>query len=249
MIYPMYKKIAEGFAAFTSDVLNLVYPLRCLVCDEPLEAADEYRLCKRCVDEIRPNPKPWCPRCGRSVWRVDLLCPECRRTRYNFERTYSGYLYDGVLKECIHLFKYEGAQVLSRVLSVLMVRFIRSNPQIIDGIDAVLPVPLHRKRLRQREYNQSAMLASSVSKEFKLPFLDAVVKQRSTLPQNALNKEQRRHNVQGAFVARQGQAAAGRTILIVDDVFTTGSTIDECSRALLDAGAYRVRAVTLARGI
>ncbi len=233
--------VAENF-------LNLVYPKLCVICGDALDPKDGLRLCRRCVDEIRPNPKPWCARCGRPVERVGKICVECRRRHHNFKRNYSAYLYDGVMKKSIHQFKYRGKIYLSKLFAKLLIAFLRENTYIIEEIDGIVPVPLSKRRLKEREYNQSDLLARPIAEEFSLPVLGALDKIRSTRPQSELGKEARANNIRGAFRARDRNAARGKTILLLDDVFTTGSTIDECSRTLLDAGAKGVFSLTLARG-
>jgi ComF family protein len=158
-------------------------------------------------------------------------------------------LYGGVLKECIHLFKYNERLRLSRILSELMVDFIKTNRQIIDDVDIIVPVPLSAGRLWQRGYNQSEILARALAKELGLSFSNALVKTKSTRPQSELKRDRRLNNVRGVFGIRRGARIAGKTILLVDDVLTTGSTLNECARILLESGAGRIRALTLARGI
>ncbi len=237
------------FEKLTKNLLNLVYPAHCLSCKIPLEDTGEIHLCKRCVGEIKPNPKPWCVRCGRSVDSAHTPCHECRKRRYSFERAYSACLYEGPLKECIHQFKYRGRSHLSAILSKLMIDFIKENPEILEGLNAVAAVPLSGKRLKEREYNQSRLLAAEISKEFAMPLLDALIKTRTTLPQSELNRKTRLDNVKGTFGVKPGLGVKGRGLLLVDDVLTTGATLNECSRVLLNAGAKRVVALTLARGI
>lgn len=249
MIYGMSQKMGTVFEKLTKNVLNLIYPPQCLVCKMPLEDTGETHLCKRCVGEIRSNPKPWCDRCGRSVGSAALLCPECRRRRPSFERAYSACLYEGPLRKCIHQFKYRGRSHLSSILSKLMTDFIKENPEVLEGADAVAYVPLSGRRLKEREYNQSRLLAAEISREFAMPLIDALIKTRSTLPQSELKRKARLDNIKGTFGARPGLGIQGLGILLIDDVLTTGATLDECSRVLLNGGAKRVIAFTLARGV
>ncbi len=236
------------FGKITKDLLDLVYPPQCLACKAPLDHTKEAYLCKRCVGDIKTNPKPWCVKCGRAVGGVGALCHECRKTRYHFERAYSACLYEGPLKECVHQFKYRGRSQLSRLLSGFIIDFIKDNAEILEGVNAVTAVPLSAKRLKEREYNQSRLLAAEISETFALPLLDALIKTRSTPPQSEMRRESRLTNIKDAFGMREGVNLNGRNVLLVDDVLTTGSTLNECARVLAEAGAKKVIALTLARG-
>ena len=242
-----------GMMAVITDIrksiLNLVFPLHCLACRAPVEESAVWQVCGRCLDDIRPNPRPWCRRCGRSVDFADALCRECRKMPgRHFKRNYSAYLYDGALKECIHKFKYGGISRLSGLFSSLLIDFIKDNPEILKDIDLLVPVPLGKNRLRERGYNQSSMLTRPISEEFGVLSVDALAKKKSTPPQSELKRESRLINLKGAFEMRPDISVNGKNILIIDDVFTTGSTINECASVLKDAGAGRIYSLTLARG-
>lgn len=245
----MVRNAADLVNTLAAYLANLLYPMRCLVCETSMEARSTEPLCDRCRDQIRPNPKPWCIRCGRSVETAGERCSDCRTIRRDFTRAYSAHLYEGVIKECVHLIKYRGKEGLSRVLSRFMIDFVNANPETVDAVDAIVPVPLSATKLRERGYNQSELLAQGLSRAFNLPLIPALVKTRSAKAQSGLKKDERMRNVRGAFGVRHGAPVRGKKILIVDDVFTTGSTLNECASALLGAGARDICALTLARGI
>ena len=236
-----------NIAVIAKNFINLVYPLHCAACKSPLEALDELRVCASCIKKIRPNPLPWCKSCGRALTNASDICAECRKKRFSFERAYSAYTYEDALKELIHQFKYRNRLSLAKILSNLMIDFVMDNTGVVDKIDLVTYVPLPNNRLRKRGFNQSKVLAAKLSERFGIALGDLLEKTRATRPQSELSRDRRLVNVKGAFRAKEPYPVNKR-ILLVDDVMTTGTTLDECSRVLVDSGAKSVRCLTLARG-
>jgi competence protein ComFC len=217
------KMIAKNF-------LNLIYPLHCLGCQTPLETMNEFRLCERCIASINHNAMP-----PFALDDLPVLA-------------YSACIYDDSLKELVHLFKYKGKTVLAKIFSKLMIDHIRENPELAD-VDLVTAVPLHRERLREREFNQSLLIAEGISKEFSLILANTLEKKRRTLYQNELLKTERFKNLIDAFGISPKADIADKNILLIDDIMTTGSTLSECAKTLLTGGAKSVKCLTLARGI
>ncbi len=238
----------NGIATVAKSLIGLLYPAQCLACGSGLEALDNAGICPSCRTKIRRNPKPHCKSCGRSIDDRSGLCAECARTKFHFERAWSAYLYEGVLKDLVHLFKYSGRLSLARAFSDLLFDFINENPEILDGIDAITYVPLQAGNLRRRGFNQSKVLGARISARYDIPLLDLLTKSRATRCQNELSREERLDNLKGAFRSRGGNLKE-KTLLLIDDVMTTGSTLNECSKTLLGSGAKNVRCLTLARGI
>lgn len=216
--------MGQVIVSVAKNLVNLIYPLRCAACGKSLDPLDEFGVCRPCLSQIRQNPK-------RS------------------SRTYSACLYEGPIKELIHLFKYKGKISLAKVLSKLMIDFIKENSEIINGIDIITFVPIQPRRLKDRGFNQSRVLALNLSREFGIPVIDCLKKTLSTRPQNELTRDERLKNLKDAFKIRGRLNVKGHAILLIDDVMTTGATLSECSKALSDGGALRVRCLTLARGI
>ena len=235
----------------SKSFLNLLYPLHCPTCMKALEASNEFGVCDYCLSRIVLTPKPYCASCGRSLQSPGAQCAECRKTKNHFARAYAVCLYDGVLKELIHTFKYEGRLSLSKILVKLAVDFIRNNTGTAGHIDLVTFVPLHKKRLMTRGFNQSEILASGVARGLGIPFAATLEKTLVTRHQNELARSDRLVNLKGAFRVTDGALAKikGLRILLIDDVMTTGATVNECARELIEAGAAEVRCLTLARGI
>ena len=196
---------------------------------------------------------PLCPRCGRpypdSPISPDHLCGECSLAPLPLDWARSAVEHAGIVRECIHGLKFGGE--LYRVpplASLLAAALERSLPPPLPPAAFMMPVPLHIKRLRQRGFNQSALLAISLSRRIRLPVrFDVLARKIWTEPQTRLSHEDRLTNVKGAFSVTRTSAVAGRAVLLVDDVFTTGSTLGECAQALKRAGAARVYAVTVSR--
>ncbi len=245
---------------FLSNGVTLLYPKACAICNH--NASDHF--CSDCWNKIEFLKPPLCPKCGRPFasdislsYSPDHLCSECRDTKTYFDRAAAVGPYEGTLAEAIHLFKYKHKKGLGRTLGRIMIDYIISSPSFspvsLDSLSLlqaliVLPVPLHPGRLREREFNQSLLLAKEISKEFKIPVLmDNLRRIRWTRPQIELKGEERLINVKGAFALKNPETIEGKSILLIDDVYTTGATIRECSKVLKKAGAEKVYVFTLAR--
>lgn len=222
--------MTKAIVALAKNLVNLIYPLHCASCAKPMDAVDEFGVCASCRGRIRRNMRAHFASSG-------------------FDSVHSACLYEDVLKELIHAFKYKKRRALSGLFSSILAEFVRTTPGIIKDVDFITFVPLHSDRLRSREFNQSKLLAKMTSESFKIPLTDALDKTKITRSQNELSRDERLLNLKDAFRIRQGTDVAGQTILLMDDVMTTGATLDECARVLKSAGAKEVRCLTLARGL
>jgi ComF family protein len=171
------------------------------------------------------------------------VCALCRSGLSGFDRAASFGYYEGTLRKLIHLFKYNGMTPLSGRLS----RYLESALPIDDRYDAIVPVPLHWQRRWRRGFNQSELLAKELSGRRGVPVLNALRRVRPTANQSGLTSAARRRNIAGAFQTKHGADLRGRRVLLIDDVFTTGSTASACAAALKRAGAASVSLLTLAR--
>jgi len=194
---------------------------------------------------------PVCPDCGKPFGSAETLvqspghvCRSCRERPNHFDQALAAGLFEGPLREAIHVFKYRPLRALAEPLGAWMVEQVR----LVHPLDRVLPVPLHRTRLRKRGFNQALLLADVVSRRFSLGLdYDNLIRSRPTRPQVELTGPERSQNVYGAFELKRPGAVAGMRLLLVDDVFTNGATLNECSRVLKAAGAESVTAFTAAR--
>ncbi len=231
------------------NFINIIYPLHCEYCKARLDPMDTLGVCPSCISKITKNPAPHCGSCGRPIKDAPAICPECRVNRFYFTRAYSACLHEGIMKELIHAFKYRSRISLGGILSRFMIDFIKNDPRALEGIDAVTFVPIQARRLRERDFNQSRVLASKLSKALEMPLIDALKKVRSTRPQNELSRDERLRNLDGAFAARTGHRLEGLRLLLIDDVMATGTTLNEASKALLGHGAKEIICLTLSRGL
>jgi ComF family protein len=188
---------------------------------------------------------PFCARCGDEIRNpTSDLCPRCQTVPLQIERIRSAVFYEGVLRRAVHKFKYEGITALAAPLGGLMTE---SWSRHALPTDVVVPVPLHEDRLRERGFNQAALLARELSQEAGLPVdEETLVRHRSTASQVGLDAEERVTNVRGAFRCTS-KALERRRVLLVDDLCTTGSTLEACAVALREGGASSVQGLTLAR--
>ena len=230
-------------------LLSVVLAPPCAACGRVLDAPTRGPVCAACWSSVAPVVHPLCATCGdplaswRNVSGVEGQCPRCRRVPPAFDCARAAGEYEGALRNIIHAFKYEGRGSLASPLSALM----RAQAgELLRDVDGAVPVPLHAWRRLRRGFNQTAVLAQHLD----LPVIQALWRTRATLPQSGLRPAQRRRNVRDAF---RLSPLAGRTALIdrrlvlVDDVRTTGATLDACARVLKEAGAREVRALTVAR--
>jgi len=223
----------------TDMFLDVVFPPRCVGCGR----GGAY-LCPACRRSIPLPTFPVCVRCGRAL-SGDGMCEHCSQgPGNNCDGIRAVSRFEGPLREAIHAFKYEGLSALRGVLGELLVEgWTRLRPR---G-DVIVPVPLHSRRLRERGYNQSALLARELGRHTGMPVLEhALARVRATVPQVGLDVHQRRANVVGAFHARHVESIRNRAVLLVDDVCTTGATLDACAAVLRASGSVSIWALTLA---
>jgi ComF family protein len=235
---------ADGTAAV------ILAPL-CAACRVPLEHPTRGAVCSSCWASIVPITPPCCRTCGDPLpsWRAisieDTRCPRCRRTsaagtRVSLVRAIGRY--EGSLRAIVHALKYDGRPTIARHLAA---RMHQSGGDVLEDADCVVPVPLHGSRERARGFNQARELARHLG----LPVIDAVSRTRRTASQADLPAARRHANVRGAFVVRKGARIEGRTVVLVDDVSTTGATLNACAGPLFDAGAADVRALVAAKAV
>jgi len=228
----------------------LLFPSSCQICEILLEKSGEKIVCRECLADLRGIDSPFCLCCGRFFDGAGEphLCADCLRDRPPFTRHRSGARYEGVVKDIILLYKYRGFEVLSRILADFLIRSLGGEEDLWSGIQAVLPVPLHPAKEKSRGFNQAVLLAKGLARKKDIPLLKGrLVKVRPTAAQTSLRAGERETNLRGAFRVRNAAGLKGKVVLLVDDVYTTGSTVRECSLVLKKAGVKEVRAVTIAR--
>jgi len=238
-------------ASYVTSLLSELFPARCIVCHETVGHGTGRRssdICSGCLQEM-PRNEHCCPRCAVPLTEDHpngVICGRCIRQPPAFDYSYSLFRYEGTIVSLIHQLKFSQkighARSLGALLAEGSAEYIRKN-----GIpDGLLPVPLHRRRLRQRGFNQSSEVARSLASRWSRPVLfDEVKRGRKTESQTGLNAKQRKKNIRGAFtLARE---VSFDHVLIIDDVVTTGSTVNELARLLKKTGVKRVGVLSVAR--
>jgi len=235
---------------FWRALIDFFFPPKCLLCGKSLGELPDDRPCPLCLSAIKFFSHPRCPCCGLGFGDApgeDHLCSGCLTDERYFAQARAIGPYEGLMAEVISRFKYQGASRLAKPLGTLLAAY--QDPEFpFSRFNLILPVPLHPRRLRQRGFNQALLLARRISRVHSIP-LDFTALQRTRLaqPQTQLSGAERLKNIRGAFEVLRPAAVADKKILLIDDVFTTGATVQECAKVLLKSGAKRVDVLTLAR--
>lgn len=239
--------------AICRQASRLLLPLDCTTCNQPLADDPVPFFCRQCWGYIRPLQGPACPRCRRpfasdaaTTSSPTHECHDCRTRNPHYTHVWAAYAYIPPLQDAIALFKYRGKVALADSLGILLARAIPSD---LDT-DLLMPVPLHPHRLRQREFNQSLLLADRVSPVLRRPVsYRNLLRRIDTDPQITLPRSARLQNLRKAFDLRDPKEVSGKRVLLIDDVFTTGTTVNECAKVILEAGAREVAVLALARSV
>ncbi len=238
----------------TLDALAaIVFPAPCRICSQTLASASLIPICEDCLAELRPIAGPKCASCGRpfvspiAAEYPSLHCQLCRRGVYGFIRSRSFGVYNDALGGAIVLLKYDAVIRIGSWFASKLERIVREEFADLK-FDAVVPVPLHPARQRERGYNQAELIARPLARRLGIPSGSYLLMRTRPRPEKfLLTRKERWRSVRGAYETRAGAKVDKLRILLVDDVFTTGATLDACSRALLKAGAASVTGITVAR--
>ncbi len=244
-------RMPAALSRIVSPLLDLLFPPLCHCCRAFIPEPGEVRLCPSCREGALPIEGPLCSCCGRpfaTPGGMDHLCGDCTLSPPPFVAARSALRYEKSTRELIHSFKYGYKVMLRRPLGLLAAPHL-DHFVAGFGADLILPVPLHVKRLRQRGFNQALLVAEIFSRRWGIPLSRTDLRRtRWTEPQVTLSAAERAENVRGAFSLAKPAELAGKRVLLVDDVYTTGSTVKECSRVLREGGAVTA-VLTLARGV
>lgn len=237
---------------FLRQALHTILPVDCHHCGQALWDDPVPFFCQYCWKQITPCTLPTCSRCDRPFQSpIALLhsplhqCSSCRIHPPAYTKAWTPYGYESPLKEAICQFKYHGKIGLTRPLASLLIEALGDS---LPNIDCIVPVPLHPNRLREREYNQSLLLADQLGRHWNIPVRpELLVRIRPSVLQATLKRRARLKNLRRTFGVTQASKVAGKSVLVVDDVFTTGTTVNECAKVLRKAGTGNVYVGTLAR--
>lgn len=239
----------------TGSLFSVLFPSDCRICQSPLVNISRLPVCEPCLAKIAPLDGLLCQVCGEKLFSAYVqspdgpLCGLCRRAQPQFQRAVAFGAYDGALRDLIHLFKYNGIKpagaVLARLLGQAIIQLSLPDEFVL------IPVPLWSGKRQARGFNQAeaiarAFLSDRASGGIQLDTA-TLIRARETASQTGLTRRQRRANVRGAFAVTAPERIRGRSVLLIDDVMTTGTTVNECARVLRRAGAKEIFVATVAR--
>ncbi len=253
-----YKSAAERFRRRIRRIGNgaagLIYPpdIYCICCDRPIDPGQLYSMCSRCLSEIEWANHRTCRLCGKVLedWYPIDLCNECNGNRRGFDAGITCFIYQGGVRSMLTSMKYRGQRNNARVCGEILADRIR-YAGIEEEFDWILPVPMHAKKMRIRGYDQAELVARYTAKELRKDCVEgALVRIRPTEPMSSLTGRQRRKNLHDAFAVTEWgrRVLAGSSVLLVDDIMTTGTTAEACSEVLKEAGVKTVIAASMASG-
>ena len=229
-------------------LLNLICPPTCPICGEQIE--EEHCLCQKCYQKLHFITKPCCSVCGRPFEYKglnDMVCAACMKEKPAFSMARSVLEYDDFSKQLILAFKHGDRIELTPLLTKFL---LQADPKIFESLDLIIPVPLHWTRRLKRKYNQSALLGKSLGKNMEIPYSDKYLKRiKRTESQGKKKRRDRQKNVKNAFRVVHTDEIKGKRVLLIDDVMTTGATLNECARILKKSGAKDIKVITLYRVI
>ncbi len=234
-------------------IVNVFFPAGCRICDKLLTGASRVPFCDECFGSFAAIPEKSCQVCGQALsWMSvregePLVCRACQQKTYAFERARSYGIYDGPLVQAILLLKWERMEPLGAWFAQRLAELSRQGGELLAA-DVVVPVPLHRERERERGFNQAGLISEPLARDLRLPHKAVLLMRTRPRPnKQILSLEERWESVRGAFATRPGSRVDKKRVLLVDDVMTTGATLDACARALLESGAKSVIGLTVAR--
>ncbi|HEV1993681.1 MAG TPA: ComF family protein [Candidatus Acidoferrum sp.] len=245
-----------GWLAEASDaIVSVFFPAGCRICDRLLTSASRVPICGECLSSFKRVPSIVCEVCGRPLPGLTrepeqpLLCPACGDKTYAFDRARSFAVYEDAVVRAILLLKFEQIEPLGAWFAERLAEVVNAEGDRLAA-DVVVPVPLHRERERERGYNQAALLSKPLARRLRLPHKAVLLMRTRARPdKQVLSLEERWESVRGAFATRPGSQVDNLRVLLVDDVLTTGATLDACARALRTAGAKSVIGLTVARAV
>lgn len=238
--------------AYVESFLELLYPEKntCFICDAYDEKIKESYICSDCTKDFDHLIPPLCSKCSKPLdySSSTMLCPDCVMDEKCFEKNISLFSYDGLVKKSIYNYKYHNKPYLYKMFGNMLFEYMVKNNYL--DFDFITSVPLHASKMRDRGFNQSELLCVFLSKKLNIPYIDMLKRVKKTSKQSEKSKEQRKISLNDAFTIKKSRninTIRSKNILLVDDVYTTGSTVNECSKILLKYGVNKVYSITIAR--
>lgn len=247
-----YVEMKKWFYQVGAGLIELIYPVakECPICRQ--EPSNHQGIGKNCFRKIGLITPPICRKCGRPL-RLAVeqtgICRQCNEQHYYFAKARAVGLYEGALREYLSELKYRYRPDLGEALGMLLVEWVKLDREYQKN-DLIIPVPIHRQKLELRGYNQAELLANPLQKYLGIKVRnDIIIRDKLTESQNSLTKENRFSNIANAFRVVNTEGLSGSSVLLVDDILTTGATASEAAKMLLRAGALSVKVLTLAVGV
>ena len=244
--------VRRWLAEASDAVVSVFFPAGCRICEKLLTGARRIPICQECLSSFEAPQEKKCEICGQAIgWATvegeRLVCRACQQKTYAFERARSYGIYEGPLVDAILLLKWERIDPLGRWFAQRLEGVVRQEPELMAA-DIVVPVPLHRDREHQRGYNQARLISEPLARILGVPHRALLLMRMRPRPnKQVLSSKERWESVRGAFATRPGTQVDSKRVLLVDDVMTTGATLDACARTLLESGAKSVLGLTVAR--
>ena len=234
--------LANSARFLLKSLADFVFPPICYGCDSEVESG---LVCEACRLDLFTHELAVCPRCGRPCTRTAETCGQCKE-EFSLSRVRALGLYAPPFDKLIQAFKYSGKTKVGELLGQALAALVRQD-EVLSAADEVCPIPLHPARMRERGFNQSLLLAAAISMSTGIPLADCLVRRKNTSTQTMkTSPAARQKNLAGAFRLRPDAGVGGKTVLLVDDVMTTGATLDQAAQALLKGGATNVLGVVIA---
>lgn len=242
-------EIKKLFAKARKFALHILLPRTCFCCGKDMAKDDGNLLCPVCLADLKPIDGPFCLRCGLPLKDGGAHCYNCRGAKtaaYKCSMIRSSLQFTRAARALVHAFKYERYVNIAPFFVALMHKTYLKNPEYLEA-DMFVPVPIHKSRLKERGFNQSALLAEGLAALSGVPCLDILSRDVKTKTQTSLDKKGRLENIKGAFSCKDKKQIKGKAVILIDDVCTTGATLEECARVLKESGAREVLALSALR--
>ena len=232
---------------FLSKMLSLLFPenITCVFCGEDCDKKREVDVCSNCIKNLPYNSGRICKKCGKPL-EIGSSCPSCKFTKHYFTKARAPFIYDNMIRQAIHRLKFNGERFIATSLAYFL---FLSYKQLEIEADYIVPIPLSENRLKERGYNQAEELARKLSDFTGVDLLNELEKVKETPKQSNTELEDRKRNVENVFKIKSNKRIKNKTIVLVDDVYTTGATVDSASKELKRKGAAKVYVLTVAHTI
>lgn len=247
----MKENIRQQLYSICSVIREVLYPRRCPVCGE-IVLPKGRKICPECKEKLKIIKEPFCKKCSKPLEIEEQeYCFDCKKSNFSFVRGRALFLYDSLMKESIASFKFRGKKEYADFYTEEICSYLKEDILSMEP-DVLIPVPVHVAKKRKRGYNQAGLLADGIGKLLNIPVVhDFLIRNKNTLPQKTLSSKERMKNLEAAFEINKNVLSIIKRcnkILIVDDIYTTGSTIQACTKVILDYGFKEVYFVSLCIG-